>query len=108
MDKARPPFQTRMNQQSLGIPGNRCDTILFCERRKQYETYCRMDAYLHSPDRPFVRRGLCSPEGQVEIVTDPTVPSPQTGVSGSLLMAAVGMIGCLGAAVAAFRKSSVR
>lgn len=49
-----------------------------------------------------------SPEGQVEIVTDPTVPSPQTGVSGSLLMAAVGMIGCLGAAVAAFKKSSVR
>ena len=49
-----------------------------------------------------------SPEGQVEIVTDPTVPSPQTGVSGSLLMAAVGMIGRLGAAVAAFRKSSVR
>ena len=49
-----------------------------------------------------------SPEGQVEIVTDPTVPSPQTGVSGSLLMAAVGMIGCLGAAVSAFRKSSVR
>ena len=47
-------------------------------------------------------------DSQVEIVTDPTVPSPQTGVSGSLLMAAVGMIGCLGAAVAAFRKSSVR
>ena len=49
-----------------------------------------------------------SPEGQVEIVTDPTVPSPQTGVSGSLLMAAVGMICCLCAAVAACRESSGR
>ena len=48
-----------------------------------------------------------SPEGQVEIVTDPTVPSPQTGVSGSLLMAAVGKLGGMGAAVAPFRKYSV-
>lgn len=49
-----------------------------------------------------------SPEGQLDIVTDPTVPSPQTGVNGSLLMAAAGMIACLCAAVAVFRKASVR
>lgn len=51
---------------------------------------------------------VASPEGQLEIITDPTVPSPQTGMNGSLLMAAVGMIACLCAAVAAFRKASVR
>ena len=51
---------------------------------------------------------VASPEGQLEIVTDPTVPSPQTGINGSLLMVVVGMIACLCAAAVAFRKMSVR
>lgn len=52
--------------------------------------------------------GVDSPEGQVEIVTDPTVSSPQTGMNGELLAAAAVMVVCLCAAFVAFRKAAFR
>lgn len=52
--------------------------------------------------------GVDSPEGQVEIITDPTVPSPQTGMNGGLFATVAGMIVCLCAAFAAFRKATFR
>ena len=52
--------------------------------------------------------GVPSPDEKVEIVTDPTVQSPQTGMNGGLFMVVIGMAACLFAASAAFKKSFAR
>lgn len=52
--------------------------------------------------------GVPSPDEKVEIVTDPTVQSPQTGMNGGLFMVAIGMAACLFAASAAFKKAFAR
>lgn len=52
--------------------------------------------------------GVPSPDEKVEIVTDPTVQSPQTGMNGGLFMVVIGMAACLFAASVAFKKAFAR